>query len=676
MLKTALIRGGVRVACLAVAGLLVAACGGVSRLPVADAVTPPGDPQDWPGVKSPRPADPALEARIQTILATMSLRDKVAQMTQAEIKSATPKDVRRYRLGSVLNGGGSWPGRKRHAAVGDWLELAQRYHDASLASGAEVPIPVIWGTDAVHGHNNVFGGTLFPHNIGLGAAGDPELVGEMARAVGKAVRATGVGWVFAPTVAVAQDGRWGRTYESFSADPAVVGSYARAYVEGLQGSLTGDDDVVATAKHFIGDGATFRGVDQGIARVPLHELMDVHARGYYAALEAGVQTVMVSYSSWTDADTGIAWGKMHGNRWLLTDVLKGRLGFDGLVVSDWNAIEQVPGCAIDSCAAAINAGVDMVMVPHDWKDFIRKTVRQVERGEIPLSRIDDAVTRILRVKLRAGLFDRSPRDSAHAGDGAALLAKDLARRAVRESLVLLKNDGGVLPLRRGARLLVVGKGADSLPMQTGGWSLTWQGTETDNADFPGGETLLAALRSMAGDVELVHSPDGAGADPAAFDAVIAVIGEAPYAETRGDVRYPATLSHSRRYPEDLEVLRAVAGRGAPVITVFLTGRPQYASDLINLSDAFVVAWLPGTEAAGITDVLYRDADGGIRFDFRGRLPFAWPAGPCQTGIARAQADGGPLFPLGFGLGYGDAGASTGLVDTSDAATCDAPGTRG
>jgi beta-glucosidase len=597
-------------------------------------------------------------------------------MTQAEIKSATPQDVRRYRLGSVLNGGGSWPGRKRHAAVGDWLELAQRYHDASLASGAEVPIPVIWGTDAVHGHNNVFGATLFPHNIGLGAARNPELVGEMAQAVGKAVRATGVGWVFAPTVAVAQDGRWGRTYESFSADPAVVGSYARAYVEGLQGSLTGDDDVVATAKHFLGDGATFRGVDQGIARVPLDELVATHARGYYAALEAGAQTVMVSYSSWTDAATAAAYGKMHGNRWLLTDVLKGQLGFDGFVVSDWNAIDQVPGCTIDSCAAAINAGVDMVMVPDDWKDFIRKTVRQVERGDIPQSRIDDAVTRILRVKLRAGLFDRAPRDSAYAGDVAALLAKDLARRAVRESLVLLKNDGGVLPLRRGGRLLVVGKGADSLPMQTGGWSLTWQGTETKNADFPGGITVLHALREAAANGEVVYSRTGEGIDVARFDAVLAVVGETPYAEMQGDVTHPATLSHSRRYPEDPAVLRAVAGKGPPVITVFLTGRPQYASDLINLSDAFVVAWLPGTEAAGITDVLYRGADGGIRFDFRGRLPFAWPAGPCQTGIAQAQADGEPLFPIGFGLGYGDAGASRRLVETPEAGTCDAPGAQG
>ncbi|QAY77468.1 glycoside hydrolase family 3 protein [Sphingosinicella sp. BN140058] len=606
----------------------------------------PGLLADWPAVKSPIGRDPVIERRIAGIVAGMTLEQKIGQMTQADVRYITPDEVRRYQLGSVLNGGGAWPAMNKHAGVRQWADLAAAFHTASMQTDAKVKIPLIWGTDAVHGHNNVFGATVFPHNIGLGAARDPALVEEIARATARAARATGISWVFAPTVAVAQDQRWGRTYESYSSDPALVRRYGEAAVRGLQGRLTGDGDVVASVKHFLADGGTQHGNDQGEARTSLAELINIHGAGYYGALAAGAQTVMASYSSWTDAGTGTAHGKMHGNRALLTDALKGRMGFDGFVVSDWNAIEQVPGCTKDHCPASINAGVDMVMVPEDWRAFIANTAADVKAGRIPMARIDDAVTRILRVKMRSGLFDRLPARSALNGRADALEARALARRAVQESLVLLKNDRGVLPLRRGGRLLVVGKSADSLSNQSGGWTRTWQGTENVNADFGTGETLLAALRETLGAETVVFSETGAEVDPADFSAVIAIVGETPYAEYIGDVDWPAPLHHSARYKEDLELLSKVAGRGAPVVTIFYSGRTVYANDLIDRSDAFVAAWLPGTEAGGIADLILRSETGGIRQDFRGTLPFAWPSDACATG------PGAPiLFQRGYGLRY-------------------------
>ena len=602
----------------------------------------------WPTVQKPRPLRLADEKRIAAIVVRMTLREKIGQMTQAEIRSVTPEDVQRYSLGSVLNGGGAWPQMNRQAAVGEWLALAQRFHTASLSSSAG--IPVVWGTDAVHGHNNVFGATLFPHNIGLGAAHDPALVEQVGRAVGVAVRATGIRWVFAPTLAVAANARWGRTYESFSADPALVEDYARAYVRGLQGNLRGDGNVLATAKHFIGDGGTFQGVDRGETRVTEAELAATHGLGYVGALEAGVQTVMASYNSWHDTANGgsgqLPMGKMHGNPYLLTTVLKQHWGFDGFVVSDWNAIEEVPGCRKDSCAAAINAGVDMVMVPEDWRQFIDNTVAQVERGDIPQARIDDAVTRILRVKLRAGVLDNvpnaRPEAGRFAGKVAALQSKALARQAVRQSLVLLKNERHALPLRRGGRWLVVGALADSLPAQVGGWSLTWQGNDTTNADFPQGTTVLGALRS-AGAREVVYSADGLSGVQGTFDAVIAVIGETPYAETAGDVRLPTPLSLSSVAPQTQELLVNAASHGAPLVSVLLTGRPLETVQALDRSDAFVVAWLPGTEGGGVADVLVGDEVGRARYRFRGRLPFPWPS------CSQPESGCPPQFPLGFGL---------------------------
>lgn len=650
---------------------LAAAIACLVAVGTAPAASPPAasaPAREWPHVASPIARDPAMEARIDRILAGMTLAQKVGQMTQAEIKSITPDEVRDYAIGSVLNGGGSWPGKDKHATPADWVALADAYYDASMASALVEKVPVVWGVDAVHGHSNVYRATLFPHNIGLGAARDPDLVREIAAATAGGVRATGIDWVFAPAVPVVQDVRWGRTYESYSSDPALVRRYAAAYVEGLQGRF-GEGSALASVKHFLGDGGTSGGVDQGLTVASQRELVRTHAQGYFGALGAGAQNIMVSYNSWQDAGTGIDHGKMHGIRMLLTDALKDKAGFDGFLVSDWNAIEQIPGCAKDSCPQAINAGIDMVMVPDDWKEFIANTVRQVEGGTIPQARIDDAVRRILRVKLRMGLFDgKPPSASPHAGDIAALQHRDLARRAVRESLVLLKNDGAVLPIRPGARVLVVGRGADNLPMQAGGWSLTWQGDETTNADYPDATSILAGLREVAGDGITIIDGTRAGATLPDYDVAIAVIGEHPYAETKGDVRLPAPLTHTLRYPEDLALLETLRGKRKPVVTVFLSGRPTYANDLLNRSDAFVAAWLPGTEGGGIADLVLAGADGEPRQDFSGRLPFAWPGDPCLTRLPTAPKSA-TLFPVGYGLRYARPRGVLADLPVSKAETC-------
>jgi beta-glucosidase-like glycosyl hydrolase len=522
---------------------------------------------DWPRVTSAVKADPAIEAQVKHIVAGMTLRQKVGQMTQAEIASVTPDEVRSYYIGSVLNGGGSWPGKKKLATASDWVALADQFYDASMATDMQVKVPVVWGIDAVHGNNNVRGATLYPHNIGLGAAHDKRLAGRMGQAVAHAVRATGINWVFAPTLAVVRDVRWGRTYESFSNDPKLVSDYAAEYVRGMQGGLNGEGDVIATAKHFIGDGATDQGRDQGNSLVSRADMINFYGRPYYAALAAGAQTVMASYNSWNDQAGGTDYAKLHGSRALLTDALKTKMGFDGFVVSDWDGVAQVAGCAKDACAQAINAGIDMVMVPTDWKAFIANTIAQVESGAIPMARIDDAVTRIVRVKLRAGLFGKKPSASRYAGKQEALQNRPLARELVQKSLVLLKNDTGALPLAPGKRILVVGEGADSLVLQSGGWSLTWQGNGTENADFTVSDSILAGIVAANGKDKVTYSIDGMGVDVSAFDTVIAVLAESPYAEGAGDVGPTGNLRHTSRYPQELAMLERVAGKGKPVVTV-------------------------------------------------------------------------------------------------------------
>jgi beta-glucosidase len=604
---------------------------------------------DWPAVRSRIKRSDRVEMRVRSLLSRMSLDEKVGQMTQPEISAVTPDEVRQYHIGSILNGGGSWPGANKHAAPADWLALADAYWQASR-EGNTGGVPAVWGIDAVHGNSNIYGATLFPHNIGLGAAHDPCIVRDVQAATARQVRVTGQDWAFAPTLAVVRDDRWGRTYEGFSEDPRITRAYGYEAIRGLQGDDRdgiGEDGVIATAKHFIGDGGTDGGKDQGVNSSSEAQMINVHGQGYYGALAAGAQTVMISFNSWTNMDLGITEGKLHGSHKAITDILKGKMGFDGLTVSDWNGIGQVAGCTNASCPQAVNAGLDIFMVPNDWKAFIANTVAQVNSGEIPMARIDDAVTRILRVKIRSGVL-AEPRPSLreHAGSAEALQARRVARRAVRESMVLLKNNGRLLPLAPTSKVLVVGKSADSMSNQTGGWSLTWQGTGNTNADFPSGTTILAGLRQALGDANVTFSLTGEGVDPSAFDAVIAVIGETPYAEGNGDIG-KRSLENARLHPEDVAVLDRVSGKGAPVATVFLSGRPLYVNKELNRSDAFVAAWLPGTEGEGVADLLVKGRRTGP--GFTGTLSYSWPGSPCQTPLNFGDEGYAPLFALGYGL---------------------------
>ncbi len=624
---------------------------GSTAPPAAADEKPHIHPELWPTGCGPLPVDPELEAAVGEILAGMSIEEKVGQVIQPSITEVVPEDVKTYHLGSVLNGGGGWPGEVREAAPADWLALADAFWAASMdTSDGHAAIPVIWGTDAVHGHNNIVGATLFPHNIGLGATRDPHLLRDIGRVTAAEMSITGIDWNFSPTVAVARDDRWGRAYESYSEDPEVVRTLAAAMIEGLQGApgvegFLGPQRVVATAKHFIGDGGTDHGIDQGDNLASERELIDVHLAGYRGALASGAQAVMASYSSWHG-------DKLHGHEPLLTGVLRERMGFDGMVVGDWNGHGQLPGCSNDSCPDAFNAGVDMFMVPEDWKGLYENTLAQVQDGTIPAERLDEAVRRILRVKMRAGMFDAPKPSHRELGGDFALLGsaehREVARRAVRGSLVLLKNDGGVLPLSPGAHVLVAGDGADDVGKQSGGWTLSWQGTENDNDDFPGATSVWAGIRDAveAAGGRATLSPDG-GFDAAdAPDAAIVVYGEDPYAEFQGDRQ--SVLYHG---PEDLEILKALGEAGVPVVSVFLSGRPLWVNPHLNASDAFVAAWLPGTEGGGVADLLFTDTEGTVVHDFTGRLSFSWPRLPTQAVLNAGEPGYDPLFPLGYGLNY-------------------------
>ena len=594
-------------------------------------------------------ADTDDRARIKGLLASMTLEQKVGQMIQGEIKSVTPDDVTKYHLGSILNGGGSFPNGNKNASVNDWLVLADQYYNASIdTSKGGAGIPIIWGTDAVHGHNNVIGATLFPHNIGLGAANDPKLMLQIGEITAREVAVTGIDWAFAPTVAVVKDSRWGRTYEGYSSDFPIVKAYASEIVEGIQGVpgelRTNQQRVIGTAKHFIGDGGTYRGVDQGDTRMDLSTLLEQHGQGYTTALDAGVQTVMVSFNSWNGL-------KLHGHKHLLTDVLKGQMGFDGFVVSDWDGVGQVEGCNNETCPQAINAGVDMIMVPNDWKKLLENTLAQVRSGEIPMARIDDAVSRILRVKLRAGMFEKgAPSSREVAGDDTLIGApahRAVARDAVRKSLVLLKNDRGILPLKSDQHILVTGDGADNIGKQNGGWTITWQGTENKNSDFPGATSIYdgiqQAITEIGGSVEL-SADDTWSKKP---DVAVVVFGEEPYAEGQGD---RDTLLYRDGLKTDLALLQNLKHKNIPVVAIFLTGRPLWVNAEINSSDAFVVAWLPGTEGGGIADVLVANKKNQPNYDFTGRLSFDWPNAELNAKDI-SQPVSSALMKRGEGLSY-------------------------
>jgi len=620
---------------------------GVGESNVSELVSTAEDFSGWPAVTSAVAQDPILEARVAELVAGLSLAEKVGQIIQPEIKFITPAQVEEFHIGSVLNGGGTSPNNDKFAPVTEWVKLADAYYKASVASNGS-GIPLIWGSDAVHGHNNVVGATLFPHNIGLGAARDPALIKKIGAATAAEVAVTGIDWTFAPTVAVVRDDRWGRTYESYSEDPSVVREYASAMVEGVQGEdaqLFAGQHVVATAKHFLGDGGTTRGIDRGDTAVSEQELMDIHAAGFIAALESGVQTVMASFNSWNDV-------KMHGNPYLLTQVLKETMGFDGFVVGDWNGHRQVPGCTVTSCAAAINAGLDMFMVPSDWQLLYENTLAQARSGELELARLDDAVTRIVRVKVRAGLMDKGIVSSRSFSAKLNVMGGDehrsLAREAVRKSLVLLKNDNALLPLSPKQSIMVAGSGADNIGKQSGGWTLSWQGTGNTDADFPGAtsiyDALNAAVSAAGGNATLSES----GSYEAKPDVAVVVIGEEPYAEWHGDI---SSIEYQYGVKDDLKLLQRLKAEGIPVVTVFLSGRPLWVNKEINASDAFVAAWLPGSEGAGIADVLLRDVNDQVAHDFIGKLSFSWPEFSYQTVLNVDDENYAPLFPLGYGLSY-------------------------
>jgi beta-glucosidase len=603
----------------------------------------------WPALAPALPADPALERAVSEILERMTPEEKVGQVIQAEIGSLTPDDVRRYHLGSVLNGGGSHPGGRKRTSPAEWVMLADAFYDASMdTTRGGHSIPVIWGCDSVHGHANVTGATVFPHNIGLGATRDPALIQRVGEVTAVEMAVTGLDWNFAPTVAVVRDDRWGRTYEGYSEDPALVRRCAEAMVRGLQGDPSSPEfldsrHVIATAKHFLGDGGTEDGVDRGDNRASEKELRDIHAAGYVAALQAGTQTVMASFSSWQGR-------KMHGNHDLLTLVLKERMGFDGFVIGDWNGHGELPGCSDGDCPQAFNAGIDMFMAADSWKALYRHTLAEVRGRVIPAARLDDAVRRILRVKMRAGVFTRGRPSSRPLAGRTELFGsqehREVARQAVRESLVLLKNRRGLLPLRRDLNVLVAGDAADDIGRQCGGWTISWEGDGNTNADFPGGSSIWDGIREVVEGAGGSATLSPGGRFTSRPDVAIVVFGEKPYAETRGD---RSTLEFESARGRALKTLRSLKAVGVPVVSVFLSGRPLWVNRELDASDAFVAAWLPGSEGRGVADVLFRTPDGAVAHDFTGRLPYSWPRRPDQTPLNVGDQGYDPLFAYGFGL---------------------------
>ncbi len=569
--------------------------------------------------------DQPIEVRVGDLLWRMDLADKVGQMTQAERSVVTPADVAAYRLGSVLSGGGSAPDSNTPAG---WADMYDGYQTAATAT--PLGIPIIYGVDAVHGHNNLPGATVFPHNIGLGATRNADLVERIGRATAIEVAATGPTWTFSPCVCVARDDRWGRTYESFSELPEIVADMS-SIVTGYQGEVLGAEraSILATAKHFVGDGATSRGIDQGDAQIGEEELRAIHLAPFEAAVERGVGAVMVSFSSWNDA-------KLHAHEYLITGVLKGELGFDGFVVSDWAGIDQIDGrdgFTVAEVAAAVNAGIDMVMVPYDYQTFVELLTEAVETGLVPLERIDDAVERILAKKFELGLFEQPFADRQLTDQIGSPAHRGLARQAVSESLVVLANDG-VLPLSEGLRVLVTGSNADDVGAQSGGWTIEWQGV---TGPTPGGTSILAGIEEEIGDTgRIVHSPDASLVEQG-FDVAIAVVGEKPYAEYEGDVGTSPTLTG-----DDAAVLDQLHASGVATVVVVVSGRPLDLGGVETWASAVVAAWLPGSEGDGVGDVLFGNVEP------RGRLPMSWPG----EGNTQPLNDGDgqvPLWPVGHGI---------------------------
>jgi|KBSSwiStaDraftv2_1062776.scaffolds.fasta_scaffold135508_2 beta-glucosidase len=585
----------------------------------------------------------AFDTRAKALLAKMTLAEKIGQMTQPDqlfIKDRA--DIEKYFFGSVLSGGDSDP---KTNTVEDWGAMYEDIQAHALKT--RLKIPLLYGVDAVHGHSNVIGAVIFPHHVGLGATRDAKLVEQIGRLTALEVRATGINWAFAPCVAVPRDERWGRAYEGYGEDPTLVAELGEAEVRGMQGpNLSAPTSVLACAKHYVGDGGTALGtgipnasepgghypLDQGDTQLSEADLRRVHMQGYVTAIRAGVASIMPSYSSWNGE-------KVSGDKRLMTDILKKELGFEGFLISDYNALDELPGDVSAQIERSINAGMDMVMVPERYVRFMETLTALVKDGKVPMSRIDDAVTRILRVKFAMGLMEpgksfKVDKQFLDAFGGASHRA--VARQAVRESIVVLKNEHNALPLARTAkRIHVAGVSANDLGDQCGGWTIKWQG---QSGSPTAGTTVLGAIQQIAGpNVKVTYSQDGTGADGA--DVAVVVVGETPYAEMLGDRR---DLSLSER---DRSTIANAKKAGIPVVIVLFSGRPLIINDALAQADAFVAAWLPGTEGLGVADVLFGD------YKPSGKLPVSWPRSMTQIPINVGDATYDPLFPYGFGLTY-------------------------
>lgn len=575
-----------------------------------------------------------INKKVDALMSKMTLEEKIGQMTQVDLDAIkqNPDDIAKYSLGSLLCGGNT---EVPDISAKGWAQSYQQYQNIALKS--RLKIPILFGIDAVHGHNNVDGATIFPHNIGLGASRNPKLVEKVARITALEVRGTGMQWAFAPCVAVARNERWGRTYESFGENPELSKSLGAAAVLGLQTkNLKDKTSVLASVKHFMGDGGTTNGKDQGNTECDMNTLREIHLAPYIDAIKVGAKNIMVSYSSWNGL-------KMHGNKYLLTDVLKKELGFKGFLVSDWAAIDQLGKDYKTDIEISINAGLDMIMIPNgpdkenNYVQFINFLKELVNEGKVPIERIDDAVRRILTVKFEMGLFENYKVDKKLTAKVGSKEHREVAREAVRQSLVLLKNDKNVLPLSKSLkRIHVAGKAADDIGIQCGGWTISWQGN-TGNV-ISGGTTILQAIKNtVSKKTEITISTDGKGAEGA--DVCLVVVGENPYAEMFGD-REDLSLSK-----DDIQTIENAKASGVPVVVILLSGRPMIITDQISKVDGFIAAWLPGTEGQGVADVLFGD------FKPVGKLPHSWPKSMNQIPINVGDKNYDPLFPYGFGLSY-------------------------
>jgi beta-glucosidase len=565
----------------------------------------------------------SVTVRVDDLMSRMSLDEKIGQMTQAEKGSVTPAGVAASYMGSVLSGGGGGP--FDNASPTDWANMIDAYQAQALTT--PLKIPILYGIDAVHGHNNVVGATIFPHNIGLGATRNPELIRRAAEVTAAEVIATGAHWTFAPTMAVARNEAWGRTYESISEDTDLVTEMSVAAIEGYQGThLLVSSNILATAKHFAGDGGTAGGVDQGNTIMDEATFREIHIAPYIDAIEAGAKTVMVSYSSWNGE-------KMHGHKYMLTDVLKVELGFEGFLISDWAGVDQVAGSYYDDVVQSVNAGMDMVMVPYDYASFINTLKSAVAANDVSMTRIDDAVRRILTVKFESGLFENPYAQRDLLPDVGSAAHREVARQAVAESMVVLKDDSNLLPLAKNlSRIHVAGKSADNLGYQCGGWTISWQG---GSGSTTVGTTIREGIENTVDPgTSVTYSLNGTGA--AGADVGIVVVGETPYAEGAGD-KSNLFLSSS-----DLSAINNVRNAGVPVIVVLVSGRPMFVESELSNWDALIAAWLPGTEGQGVADVLFGDT-----FPV-GILSFSWPRNDAIP-INLGDAGYNPLFPYGYSI---------------------------